>query len=68
MNMPTLLNMPVSDGTKFQSMIAIIEAKIVQKPAFLLENLGARRAPITINEVPIASESAFCIAPRIAPI
>lgn len=46
-------------------MIHAIDASIVKNPALLPANLGKRRPPSTINDVPIASESAFCIAPRI---
>ena len=54
-NIPTLLNIPVRAGTKFQSAMATMDASIVQKPAFLLVNFGAIRAPMTMKDVPMAS-------------
>ena len=67
-NRPMLLNTGVSAGTIFQAMIETMDVIIVQKPALRLENPGKRSPPITIKEVPIARDKAFCIASRIAPI
>ena len=53
---------------KFHATMATMEARMVQKPAFLLVNFGNRSAPITLKEVPIARDNAYCIAPRIVPI
>ena len=68
MKMPTLLKMPVSDGTVFHAMMAMIEAMMVAGPASLEENFGNSSPQTTIKEAPMARDNAFCIAPRMVPI